>query len=323
MQVEKFDVNGIKIPHYPVSGFEWQGTPTIEGMHPFGTVHLDTGDRNNFWAYVRKNHQWYRFPLQRLIQPYEGYHSLKSYVQEWVDSNFNFVTLDTIIQVLGGEEYMIGEYILPLPITNEYVENWMDSDEYVEMFLNNLNSGIGYPLDYFRQLAEKAIEIEPDLRIEYNVDTNDTMTLNQKGEIGQGDVKGFFKWWSNEYFDYSLYEFVRDECMGMFYDYLAEWAIEAGHEDSVRDYIREHYMDSNYPMWDTLFEWKHGSGEYANDDAQASGFGVVEGFGDFNNMLFVAGAGYDFYESHWIPLFKRQCPAKAKEIMYLTGEIGD
>lgn len=61
----------------------------------------------------------------------------------------------------------------------------------------------------------------------------------------------------------------------------------------------------HYPMWGTLFESKN-SGDYFSERAEelyGLGIGVIAA-GDFTNeMLFIAGAGYDFYEAHWIPLF--------------------
>ena len=57
-----------------------------------------------------------------------------------------------------------------------------------------------------------------------------------------------------------------------------------------------------YPMWGTLFESRRA--DYPNDDAcRAAGFVTLRGFGDFNDMLGVAGCGYSFYGAHWIPLW--------------------
>jgi len=61
--------------------------------------------------------------------------------------------------------------------------------------------------------------------------------------------------------------------------------------------------DSNYPMWDTLFEFKHNPGEEVIQSAIDAGFGIIEGMDDFKTMLFIAGCGCSFYGAHWIPLF--------------------
>ena len=74
--------------------------------------------------------------------------------------------------------------------------------------------------------------------------------------------------------------------------------------NEAMDYWTE---QENYPMWGTLFEakdqfmcnWilKH------IDELYDIGIGVMDGGDYFNAMLFIAGAGYSFYEAHWIPLY--------------------
>lgn len=63
--------------------------------------------------------------------------------------------------------------------------------------------------------------------------------------------------------------------------------------------------DENYPMWNTLFEFKDEPSEETIQKAIDSGFGVIEGMDDFNTTLFVSGCGYSFYAQHWIPLWLR------------------
>lgn len=65
--------------------------------------------------------------------------------------------------------------------------------------------------------------------------------------------------------------------------------------------------EEHYPMWNTVFEAKD---ECINnliskhvDELNEIGLGVITGKDSMNSMLFVNGAGYDFYEAHWIPLF--------------------
>lgn len=66
---------------------------------------------------------------------------------------------------------------------------------------------------------------------------------------------------------------------------------------------KEDRGQENYPMWNTLFEWKEKSTEEWNELAMKAGFGLINECGNFNDTLFVAGAGYSFYGQHWIPLF--------------------
>ena len=62
---------------------------------------------------------------------------------------------------------------------------------------------------------------------------------------------------------------------------------------------------ANYPMWNTLFEFRSEPLSEWVEKARVCGFGVIDAFGPFKTTLFVAGAGYSFYGQHWIPLYKR------------------
>lgn len=85
-------------------------------------------------------------------------------------------------------------------------------------------------------------------------------------------------------------------------DDFYEW-LEAEKEDEV---IQEFDESEHYPMWSTLFEAKDNflSRKVAEsvDELYELGIGVIE-HPDFNSMLFIGGAGYDFYEAHWIPMY--------------------
>jgi len=98
-------------------------------------------------------------------------------------------------------------------------------------------------------------------------------------------------------------------------DFLIEYDLQAefedseldlydfcGHHESFDDFVSEREGE-NYPMWNTLFEFRSEPSEEVIQAAIKSGFGVVEGLEDLNTTLFVAGAGYSFYAQHWIPLF--------------------
>jgi len=66
---------------------------------------------------------------------------------------------------------------------------------------------------------------------------------------------------------------------------------------------REEIEQRNYPMWNTCFEFKQKEYDNVINAAIEAGFGIIEGLGDFNQILFVRGCGYSFYGAHWIPLF--------------------
>jgi hypothetical protein len=89
---------------------------------------------------------------------------------------------------------------------------------------------------------------------------------------------------TSEYID-RFYEFVMD-------NYVSE--LESYREDE---------MMNNYPIWNTLFEFKYEPSEDVIQAAIEAGFGVIEPFDEFNTTLFVRGAGYSFIGHHWIPLW--------------------
>lgn len=79
---------------------------------------------------------------------------------------------------------------------------------------------------------------------------------------------------------------------------------------SLDDFEVEH--DDYLPMWGTL--WAFGDsidnawldGEYLGNGLQAMadcGFRIYESE-DYQYIFGIDGAGYDFYEAHWIPLYK-------------------
>lgn len=66
--------------------------------------------------------------------------------------------------------------------------------------------------------------------------------------------------------------------------------------------------DSVLPMWGTLWSFGDSSDDYwlKNEGLQLMadcGFRIYEQE-DFGHVFGIDGAGYDFYEAHWIPLYK-------------------
>lgn len=75
-------------------------------------------------------------------------------------------------------------------------------------------------------------------------------------------------------------------------------------------YDHENYQDvedstrgSNYPMWNTCFEFKHEVSDKVVQAAKDVGLGVISGLGDFNTILFASSCGHSFYGAYWIPLY--------------------
>lgn len=80
------------------------------------------------------------------------------------------------------------------------------------------------------------------------------------------------------------------------------------------DFITENYNDDfdewryeqqsdNYPMWNTLFEFRHSAHCSELGAAQKSGIGLINAFGDFNDILFMASCGHSFMAAYWIPMY--------------------
>lgn len=84
-------------------------------------------------------------------------------------------------------------------------------------------------------------------------------------------------------------------------DDLTEWLLEHK-EDELREFSND---NENYPMWNTLFEFKSNfDSTQANiEKAQAVGLGVIDGLEPFNLTLFAMSCGHSFYASYWIPLY--------------------
>jgi len=99
--------------------------------------------------------------------------------------------------------------------------------------------------------------------------------------------------------------------LGEYAEYLTENDEEES-EETKKEFCEdrndfERFMDDrnveNYPMWNTLFEFKNEEREEVISAAVKAGFGIIEGLDPFNTILFVSGAGYSFYSAHWIPMY--------------------
>lgn len=73
----------------------------------------------------------------------------------------------------------------------------------------------------------------------------------------------------------------------------------------VSELSREY--DSFFPMWGTMWQFDDlCDSDWIEENLQAMadcGFRVYQSY-DFGYFFGIDGAGYDFYEAHWIPLYK-------------------
>lgn len=121
------------------------------------------------------------------------------------------------------------------------------------------------------------------------------------------------KYYDNHLFEYVMtpsFEIRANEWVGDCSDYkfkkmtgkVYEW-LDANHYNEV---VEHYYEREHYPMWGTLFEANNGflSEEIENmvDELYEIGIGAIQGKDSLNAMLFIAGAGYNFYKAHWIPM---------------------
>ncbi len=95
------------------------------------------------------------------------------------------------------------------------------------------------------------------------------------------------------------FEYAFGDVWNNFIDYVLE-----NYEDDIQEYIDEQ-QDENYPMWNTLFEFRD---DYYNNDETCEkvtqiGCGIIQGLEPFNNMVFMQSCGHSFYGSYWIPLY--------------------
>lgn len=83
---------------------------------------------------------------------------------------------------------------------------------------------------------------------------------------------------------------------------INEYLLEV-YKDEVRSYMEDTISVENYPIWNTLFEFREIVPQEWLNKAQEFGIGLVERTEYFNNMLFMTSCGHSFYSSYWIPLY--------------------
>jgi hypothetical protein len=95
------------------------------------------------------------------------------------------------------------------------------------------------------------------------------------------------------------------------YKHMKEYEKVKDEYSNALDYVQEQFEDEfqdytetdNYPMWNTLFEFREKPSEKVLEAAIRAGLGVICESDYYNAMLFVRGAGYSFYSAHWIPMY--------------------
>lgn len=184
------------------------------------------------------------------------------------------------------------------------VENWVDRTfnfhhlEVVEKWCD------GNLYEYIRKPSKETVftewlwEMDSNSLIKDYCDDN-RLDFSKYEEVEQGGIDEIF---INAYSKIHWYTF-----MSVCFD---------TYEDDIDDFINE---KENYPLWNTLFEFRQ---DYFNCEEDAEkclnvGLGLIEGLEPFNNMVFMTSGGHSFYSSYWIPLYLEIYPdekEKYKEV---------
>ena len=98
-----------------------------------------------------------------------------------------------------------------------------------------------------------------------------------------------------------------------------EWLIEQDVWESYKSDID----NDNEPTWGTVFEFNSGiSEEFILNPALKNGFIVMEESEHFNICLGFNGGGYDFYESHWVPLWLELYGSEEEKLFFKNRNNG-
>jgi hypothetical protein len=174
----------------------------------------------------------------------------------------------------------------------EVVEKWSDNNLF-EYIRNPSTESI---------LADWLWEMDSDNIIMDFCEKN-TLDFNLYGNQTDGTLEECFR---KAYGDAIWFDFL---------EYLKK-----EYEYEIDDFANEK-MNENYPMWNTLFEFRD---SFYNSDEDSEkilsvGLGLIEGLEPFNNMIFMTSGGHSFYSDYWIPLYLKFYPDEAvkyKDIDY-------
>lgn len=197
----------------------------------------------------------------------------------------------------------IAGYAATIKIKNPETETkWLDVNR---DSIQDLKDWLNEAEENQKDLNEKLKDLEREVKQWVNQEFN-FIQVNVLETMAGGDLFEYIRE------NYDLDEFLMDYNKEEDYKLWLKENEEEDTEENKEEFCREEeefqqWLDEqeNYPMWNTLFEWKEEPPEEFIQAAIKSGFGVIEGLEDFNTTLFVSGAGYSFYGQHWIPMYLR------------------
>ncbi|WP_461199331.1 hypothetical protein [Enterococcus sp. N249-2] len=110
------------------------------------------------------------------------------------------------------------------------------------------------------------------------------------------------KEWLKEWNQYP--QWIVEKMVGENYDYFQNITPRNDEDDSE--------YEEFFPMWGTLFEMSDSTDIYwleENLDKIAECGVKIYSYDDGENQMYllgIDGAGYDFYENHWVPLYEKR-----------------
>lgn len=88
--------------------------------------------------------------------------------------------------------------------------------------------------------------------------------------------------------------------------------LETEYYEEIYQFTNERH--GNYPMWNTLFEFKDGH-DWAdwNEIIKEVGCGIIKNLEPFNTTIFMMSCGHSFYSAYWIPMYLRFFPKEGEK----------
>ena len=174
--------------------------------------------------------------------------------------------------------------------------------EVAEKIANNVevrsNNGLDSLFEYIRQPSAT------DIVYDYLDDCDEIEIMEEWAEeIKISDVAEKIESYVS---DNGTYEESFVNAFGDLWDSFIDYVLD-NYEDDIQEYIDE---QENYPMWNTLFEFRddYYNNEITTEKVIQVGCGIIEGLEPFNNMVFMKSCGHSFYGAYWIPLYFEMYP---------------
>ena len=230
-----------------------------------------------------------------------------------------------------GDKYSLEEFEMCFNVPSEFggvhQENqWIAFvEEKPEITYNSIYSKVDLwvdrnlnfiPLDVYRTILNSEIGYIPC----YSNDENNLIdfwrydkTYEQKQKI----VNEYFNEFPPENEITSLIESELDDIIDD--EDFKEWLLQ---QDVWESYKSDRDND-NEPTWGTVFEFNSPvSEDFILKPALKNGFIVIEESEHFNICLGFSGGGYDFYESHWVPLWLELYGSEEEKLFFKNRNNG-